>query len=617
MTDQHPVRRFLGITVLGDFILSEGVEAVLENLHRIGATAVACNPTVTAAAEDGQGSFQPPSDAGSSPRVFDRPLFGRTSLWVRGGVSYHPHAELYNDSPYPHRKPNDLTEQHGEIIGRFIDAAVESGLKVYFQVGAVQPSGLRDEDRPRLPNGNLPENRMADTGSLASEAIRDYNRAYVRDLFRTYPNVTGFRPDWPEYPCYTFGELFQDFSPHVEHWATSHGFDFISIKQQVNDFYNYLLGRLTNDALRDFASVDRGKFSILSLFNRFPGVTDWLRMKAALSNDILQHWREIITEAAGPDKELAANAFMPGYSLLTGFDFRGAAEICDSISPKLYTMHWSLMVKFWGDEILASNPGLDEATLVKALVNLMDIADAGGGTKIADYGYPKPDEPHPIPNQPQLRKIDQAQWATGGKADLYPLVHGYGPPDDFSRRLQLVADSDADGISDFAEIYVGWTVGVLGAPLVSVFSDPRVPDGDGDGLEDLEEKDLSLLFDVTSKKLKRCANGDDKGLACSKNASCRPVAVSPEVVCDDDDDCSNQAFCLNLRCVDPINCLVDASGPSIEDVFGPGSEGSILSTNPRLADTDQDGISDMEEITANMKKSISCLNPETLNSVKL
>jgi hypothetical protein len=446
MIDQHPEGRFLGITVLGDFILSEGVEAVLENLHRIGATAVACNPTVTSAAEEGQGSFQPPSDAGSSPRVFDRPLFGRTSLWVRGGVSYHPHAELYKDSPYSRRKPNDLTEQHGEIIGRFIDAAVESGLKVYFQVGAVQPSGLRDEDRPRLPNGSLPENRMADTGSLASEAIRAYNRAYVRDLFRTYPNITGFRPDWPEYPSYTFGELFQDFSPHVEHWATNHGFDFVSIKQQVNDFYNYLLGRLTNDAIRDFASVDRGKFSILSLFNRYPGVADWLRMKAALSNDILQHWREIITEAAGPDKELAANAFMPQYSMLTGFDFRGAAEICDSISPKLYTMHWSLMVKFWGDVLLAANPKLDERLLVTALVHLMDIAEDECGETIADYGYPAPDEPHPIPDAPQKRKITQVKTATAGKATVNALVHGYGPPDDFARRLQLVADSESDGV---------------------------------------------------------------------------------------------------------------------------------------------------------------------------
>lgn len=74
-------KRLLGITVLADFILNEGVEAVLDNLvDRAGATAVAVNPTVTAPSNEGVGSFQPPSDAGSSPRLFDRPLWGRRSL---------------------------------------------------------------------------------------------------------------------------------------------------------------------------------------------------------------------------------------------------------------------------------------------------------------------------------------------------------------------------------------------------------------------------------------------------------------------------------------------------------------------------------------------------------
>ena len=109
-------------------------------------------------------------------------------------------------------------------------------------------------------------------------------------------------------------------------------------------------------------------------------------------------------------------------------------------------MHWSLMVNFWGDELLAANPDLDETVLVRALVNLMDLADSGDGTKIADYGYPHPDQPHPIPDEPQIRKIAQMQAAVGDRAAVYPLVHGYGPPSDFRRRLQLVADSNADGV---------------------------------------------------------------------------------------------------------------------------------------------------------------------------
>ena len=44
-------KRFLGITVLADFILNEGVDGVLDNLiNRAGVTAVALNPTVTAPA---------------------------------------------------------------------------------------------------------------------------------------------------------------------------------------------------------------------------------------------------------------------------------------------------------------------------------------------------------------------------------------------------------------------------------------------------------------------------------------------------------------------------------------------------------------------------------------
>ena len=61
--------RYIGVTVLCDYVLSEGVDAVLENLHRVGASAVAVNPTVTTEASEGQegASWQPPSDGGSSP----------------------------------------------------------------------------------------------------------------------------------------------------------------------------------------------------------------------------------------------------------------------------------------------------------------------------------------------------------------------------------------------------------------------------------------------------------------------------------------------------------------------------------------------------------------------
>jgi hypothetical protein len=433
-----PKLDFLGITVLGDYILSEGPDAIIENLLRVGATAVACNPTVTAPGDETTGSFQPPIDAGSSPRVFDRPLFGKLSLWVRSGVSYRPRQELYADSAYAARKPNDLTEEHGAVIGEFIRKAVEAGLKVYFQVGAVQPSKLRDEDKPRLPDGSIPHNRMANTGSLASEAVRSFNRAYVKDLLTEYPEVHGFRPDWPEYPCYTLGEVFQDFGEHVAAWAPQHGFDFKSIRAEVGALYDLLLGRNPNRKLTtaDFEQT-------FSRETASGGIREWLRLKSALSVDILKHWRDIIAEASDGKGVLSANAFMTPYTVATGFDFAGAAAVCEAVSPKFYTMHWSLMVKFWADPILEANPQLDESTVVDCLVRIMDIGDGKPGKTVADYGYPTPDEAHPIPDEPQLRKLEQVAREVGDAAQVIPLVHGYGPLDDFHRRLKLVGQNES------------------------------------------------------------------------------------------------------------------------------------------------------------------------------
>jgi hypothetical protein len=446
MQGDRASRRFLGITVLADFIIYEGVDRVLENVvDRAGATAVALNPTVTAPSQPGAGSFQPPADAGSSPRLFDRPLWGQRSLWVRGAPSYHPHEAHYRDCAYSARQPNELTDAHGSVVGEFIDKALDQGLKVYFQIGAAQPRGLRVEDVPRLPDGRLPQDRMAHTGSLASEALRSYNRAYVRDLLEAYPQITGFRPDWPEYPCYTLDEAFQDFSPHVRIWAESHGFDFPRIREEVSALYTTLHGSLRNQELRDFAGSDQGEFSLVTLLRRYPALLEWLRLKASLSVDLLRHWRQAITEYGGADKELSANAFMPPFTLCTGFDFTAAADYCTAISPKLYTMHWSVMVEFWGRVLLDRNPGLDETLVVRALANLFDLGDEITAGRLSDYGYPDPDEAHPIPDAPQARKIRQVLAQVGGRAQVTPLVHGYGPLDDFRRRFQVVADSLADG----------------------------------------------------------------------------------------------------------------------------------------------------------------------------
>ena len=137
---------------------------------------------------------------------------------------------------------------------------------------------------------------------------------------------------------------------------------------------------------------------------------------------------------------------MPPLNLWTGFDFRGAAKICEAVSPKIYTMHWSVMVEFWGRTLMTQNPGLEEGLLVRSLAHFFDLGDDITATQIDQYGYPAPDEPHPIPDEAQRRRIEQVCSEVNGRTLVTPLMHGYGPLADFSRRFKVVAGSPVDGV---------------------------------------------------------------------------------------------------------------------------------------------------------------------------
>ena len=136
---------------------------------------------------------------------------------------------------------------------------------------------------------------------------------------------------------------------------------------------------------------------------------------------------------------------MPPLTLLTGFDFARAGAWCDAASPKLYTMHWTVMVDFWGRQLLAHNSGLDERLLVHALANLFDLGDTPPGDSLQSFHYPEPEEPHPVNDAVQRRRLASAVRQARGQMAVTPLVHGYGPIEDFLRRFRLVADSDVDG----------------------------------------------------------------------------------------------------------------------------------------------------------------------------
>ncbi len=214
-----PSARLVGITVLPEFIQSEGVDGVLRNLiDRAGANAVTTSPYVMEPTDEKTGGREPPIDAGAgSVRLLDRQLFGKRELWVRTAPSFLPNKSLYAGLRYQPPAPDALTTREGGKVAEFVKQAKASGLKVYLQVQAASPPGYRvqfsgvvDEDQPLRFDNKVPPMRVDKNGSLASPHILAYTAAMLKDLATQYSQIDGFRIDWPEYPPYFLDALFVD-----------------------------------------------------------------------------------------------------------------------------------------------------------------------------------------------------------------------------------------------------------------------------------------------------------------------------------------------------------------------------------------------------------------------
>lgn len=122
-----------------------------------------------------------------------------------------------------------------------------------------------------------------------------------------------------------------------------------------------------------------------------------------------------------------------------------ASKYCNSVSVKLYGMHWSMILRAYGDQILSANPGLSEALLVRALFKFLDISDSKPPAQLNKVYYPGPDEAHLTGPDAQKRKITAAR-NLAKPMPIYALAHGYGPTEDFRTRMQVASDISPDGV---------------------------------------------------------------------------------------------------------------------------------------------------------------------------
>jgi hypothetical protein len=452
MHESKPTK-LVGVTVLPEYLQVESVEAVLDRLQAAGVTAVTTSPYVMELADEKTGSREPPIDAGAgSVRLLDRALWGQRELWVRTSPSFEPDRSLYHGLRYQPTEPDDLTARDGQIIDAFIDAAHDREMQVFFQFQAAIPPGYRvqfggpqEEDRPRLPDGRIPDRRVANNGSLASPHVIDYAVALTRDLCRRYPSLDGIRYDWPEYPPYLLDDWFYDFGEHARHAATAVGADFEAMQNAAGTLYTRLHGGLTDDDLNRCLDTESSAQDWIWLTGQEADIGAWLEFKATLVDQVLARFRSAMTEACGEHLAMVPNTFPPPWNQASGFDFGRASRHSQGFCVKLYGMHWGMMVRFYADQLGAANPGLDPQRLLAAIIRLLGVADPNDPVDPASWRYPDPDQPHPGGLQAQLKKIKVAQAAAGG-TPVYTLAHGYGPIEDFRKRLQVARDASPHGV---------------------------------------------------------------------------------------------------------------------------------------------------------------------------
>ncbi|WDR05223.1 hypothetical protein PSQ90_13110 [Devosia rhodophyticola] len=124
----------LGVTVMPEYVQSEGAEAVLDRLvGQLGANQITTSPYVAAQTKPGEGLREPPADAGAGAvRLLDRPLWGAGAVYMRAAPSFVPDDALYARGSYAPQPADELTHTQGHLVGDFLGLAKRRGVETHF-----------------------------------------------------------------------------------------------------------------------------------------------------------------------------------------------------------------------------------------------------------------------------------------------------------------------------------------------------------------------------------------------------------------------------------------------------------------------------------------------------
>jgi hypothetical protein len=452
----------LGITVMPEWFQSEGVDAVLDRLQAIGATALATSPYLLEIAPAGEGAREPPPDGDAgSVRPLDRLLWGVRETWVRTAPSLVHDPSRYRGLRYQPGAPSALTRAQARLIDDVVEAADRRSIAVYLQVMAASPPGYKvqfssvvSDDQCLGPDGLPHPQRVDANASLASPHVRDYGGALLAELAQRYPGVHGFRIDWPEYPPYDLRSALFDFNPHAHAALRAKGVVPDDYGRQVCTLLAAWRSRARAAAGSGVAAV-RAQLAQAG-WDDFFGATGagaplWASKRASVAA-LLRHYRQALDQVPGQRRVLEPQVFPAPLSHFSGVDWDALAQTSDAVGVKLYTMHWPMMARFWAHDLVGEQDKAALDVVTAAMMDFLGFADQPP-TDGASLLYPSPELAHPVGVQAQRDKIAQAQRA----ATTVPVIafaHSYGPRGDVALRARTALQASATGTGAGAYLWV-------------------------------------------------------------------------------------------------------------------------------------------------------------------